>query len=123
EFNPRRLEEVEERLGLLQTLKRKYGEDIPAILAFAERARKDLDNISNAEERLAELDAEEAQLLEQLGAAAAALSAKRHAAARTLGEAVEAELDDLKMEAARFGVDFAVREDPAGLPLDGKRYA
>ncbi|MCW5875913.1 MAG: DNA repair protein RecN [Anaerolineales bacterium] len=123
EFNPKRLEEVEERLALLQNLKRKYGEDIPAILAFAERARKDLDNISHAEERLAELEAAEAKLLEQLSAAAAALAAKRHAAAETLGAAVEAELDDLKMEAARFGVDFASREDPAGLPLDGKRYA
>ncbi len=123
EFNPRRLEEVEERLGLLQNLKRKYGEDIPAILFFAERARKDLDNISNAEERLAQLEAQQAELLQQLAAAAAALSAKRHASAKTLSEAVEVELDDLKMEAARFGVDFAHREDPAGLPLDGKYYA
>jgi DNA repair protein RecN (Recombination protein N) len=123
EFNPKRLEEVEERLALLQNLKRKYGNSIAEILTFAERARKDLDNISHAEERLAALEKGEAGLLKTLAGQAAALSAKRHTAAQDLGSAIETELDDLKMEAARFGVDFKTREDPAGLPIDGKRVA
>lgn len=123
EFNPKRLEEVEERLALLQSLKRKYGETIPDILAFAERARKDLDNISNAEERLGELQEQEAKLLERLAKEAMALSVKRHTTGEELSSAVEKELDDLKMEAARFGVDFATREDEEGLPIGGKRFA
>ncbi|MEX2161860.1 MAG: DNA repair protein RecN [Anaerolineales bacterium] len=123
EFNPKRLEEVEERLALLQNLKRKYGNSIAEILTFAERARKDLDNISHAEERLAALEKGEADLLKTLAGQAEALSAKRHTAAQDLGSAIETELDDLKMEAARFGVDFKTREDPAGLPLGGKRVA
>jgi DNA repair protein RecN (Recombination protein N) len=43
EFNPKRLDQVEERLDLIQNLKRKYGEDIPTVLKFVEMARKQLD--------------------------------------------------------------------------------
>jgi len=123
EFNPKRLEEVEERLALLQNLKRKYGEGIPEILAFAERARKDLDNISHAEERLAELESGEKKLLESLAKKAEALSLKRHTAAKELGTAIENELDDLKMEAASFGVEFRTRPDPSGLPITEEKLA
>lgn len=123
EFNPKRLEEVEERLALLQNLKRKYGETIADILQFAERARKDLDNITHAEERLTELEKGEASLLKKLAEQAMSLSAKRHTAAAELGSAIETELDDLKMEAARFGVDFHVREQADGLPIDGRPLA
>lgn len=121
EFNPKRLEEVEERLALLQNLKRKYGEGIPEILAFAGRARKDLDNISHAEERLGELETGERKYLESLAEKAMALSVKRHRAAEELGQAIESELNDLKMEATSFGVDFKTRPDPEGLPIKGGR--
>ncbi len=123
EFNPKRLEEVEERLTLLQSLKRKYGEGIPEILAFAQRARKDLDNISHAEERLDELQKGESELLAKLAKEAEALSARRHAAAEELGKAIETELDDLKMEAARFGVDFRTRPDSEGLQIGNEHLA
>jgi len=123
EFNPKRLEEVEERLALIQSLRRKYGEGIPEILAFAQRAHKDLDNISHAEERLGELERGEIDLLAKLAKEAEALSARRHAAAEKLGSAIEGELDDLKMESARFGVDFRLRPDPAGIEISGKRVA
>ena len=123
EFNPKRLEEVEERLALIQSLRRKYGEGIPEILAFAQRAHKDLDNISHAEERLGELERGEIDLLAKLAKEAEALSARRHAAAEKLGSAIEGELDDLKMESARFGVDFRLRPDPAGMEISGKRVA
>lgn len=123
EFNPKRLEEVEERLALLQNLKRKYGEDIPAILAFAQRARKDLENITNAEERLEALQKGEGELLARLAQEAQALGAKRHSAAEELSQGIEIELDDLKMEAARFGVDFRNAADANGLEIDGQRVA
>jgi DNA repair protein RecN (Recombination protein N) len=61
--------------------------------------------------------------LEQLAAAAATLSARRHAAADQLSAAIETELDDLKMAAAQFGVDFKTRPDDAGLPIGGTRLA
>jgi len=66
EFNPRRLEEVEIRLDLINSLKRKYGNSIDAILAYLVKARADLDQITHAGERIQELEIEEQKLLRQL---------------------------------------------------------
>jgi DNA repair protein RecN (Recombination protein N) len=124
EFNPKRLEKVEERLILIQNLRRKYGEDIEAILAFGEKARKELDDITHAEERIVELTAREGKLLSKLAERAEALSAKRHSAADAMSAGVESELKDLKMERARFGVEFNTRPDADGIAVgEGERVA
>lgn len=124
EFNPRRLEQVEERLDLLLKLQRKYGGTIEAVLAFAEKAREELETIAHATERIAELESKEGALLEGLSKAAVELSAQRKAAARRLEEGVEQELADLSMVAARFAVDFHTQPDPDGLTLEsGERVA
>ncbi len=122
EFNPRRLVEVEERLELLHTLKRKYGADIPAVLDFAANARKQLDMITHAGERIAELEIKETELLEKLSVAARDLSAKRSQAAAALGTSMEHELGDLNMSGAGFAVDMQTEADDEGLTLaDGSR--
>jgi DNA repair protein RecN (Recombination protein N) len=124
EFNPKRLDQVEERLALLHTLKRKYGSDIEAILKFAEEAASQLEEISSAGERLEELGAEEQRLLAELGGLGQQISRERHAHADVLSQRIEAELADLQMAGARFAVDFQQRPDPAGIPLeDGRRVA
>jgi len=122
EYNPRRLEDVEERLGLIHNLTRKYGGDIPAVLKFGAEARQQLENISGAGERIETLTAQEDELLKSLSAHGQALTEKRKAAAAQLGKHIETELDDLKMAAARFGVEFRTRADPNGVPMpDGSR--
>lgn len=122
EFNPRRLDQVEERLGLIQTLKRKYGDTIPAVLEFAGRARFELDEITHAAERIQELSADQEIQLKKLGEHGLALSQMRRAAAEKLGKAIERELADLHMPGARFQVDFQQTADPQGAPLpDGQR--
>ena len=124
EFNPKRLAQVEERLELIVHLKRKYGATIEAVLAFEEKARKELDTITNAGERIIELEAEEEKILAALGEYGQALSQRRHAAADQLQKSLETELDDLRMSGARFQVDFQQRPDPAGVPLStGERVA
>ncbi|MGE5073456.1 MAG: DNA repair protein RecN, partial [Anaerolineae bacterium] len=124
EYNPKRLDEAEERLNLIHNLTRKYGGDIPAVLRFGEEARRQLETISNAGERIEALEAEESKLLQALAKQGQALSDRRKAAAEQLGKGIETELDDLKMAAARFGVDFQTRPDPNGIPLaDGSRVA
>jgi DNA repair protein RecN (Recombination protein N) len=120
EFNPSRLEEVEERLDLLHDLKRKYGETIPQILEFGEKAQKDLDAITHAEERMAELEVQETRLLAELAQKAGALSEKRHTAAERMAAEIELQLDDLRMSAAQFAVDFRVKPDPNGLDVGGE---
>lgn len=119
EFNPKRLEQVEERVDLISDLKRKYGQTITEILAHGAKAQEELDAITHAEERIQELTASETRLLTALAEKAATLSAGRHAAADRLSRAIENELKDLKMEAALFGVDFRTKPDPHGLPLAG----
>lgn len=123
EFNPRRLEQLEERLDLLHNLKRKYGGSLEAVIAFGEDTRRKLDTIAHAGERIAELETREGQLLEKLAAAAAALSAHRRKAAQTLGQGVERELADLSMAGAQFMVDFQSGEHADGLPMEGRRMA
>lgn len=123
EFNPRRLEQLEERLNLLHNLKRKYGGSLEAVIAFGEDTRRKLDTIAHAGERIAELETREGQLLEKLAAAAAALSAHRRKAAQTLGQGVERELADLSMAGAQFMVDFQSGEHADGLPMEGRRMA
>ena len=89
EFNPNRLIETENRLVLITTLKKKYGPDEQAIIDFAEQAREQLENISHAEENIADLEKEESRLMEELRAAALALSESRQTAAQSLGQQVE----------------------------------
>ncbi|MGE5250349.1 MAG: DNA repair protein RecN [Bacteroidota bacterium] len=124
EFNPKRLEEVEERLDLIHRLSRKFGGSIPAVIAYGLDARKQLETITGAADRIARLAAEEAALLQKLAGQGSVLSDRRKSAADQLGRAIELELDDLKMAAARFGVSFQVKPDPGGIPLpDGSRVA
>jgi len=124
EFNSKRLEQVEERLDLIHNLKRKYGDTIEAILAAGEEARKGLDLITHAEERILELEAQQENLLVELAERGLTLSDKRHKAADQLAKAIESELDDLRMAGARFQVAFERRTDPKGVPLpDGESIA
>jgi DNA repair protein RecN (Recombination protein N) len=117
EFNPKRLEQVEERLDLVHRLQKKYGGTIESVVAFGTQARKDLETISNAAEKIAELESKEASLLQTLSKQAQTLSSKRKSAADKLAKGIEGELDDLKMASARFGADFQTRPDPNGIPL------
>ena len=117
EYSPDRLREVEERLALVSRLERKYGESIEEVLAYADEARRELDAITHSDERIRELEADEQELLSELGSRALELSERRREAAQTLVQRVEDELADLNMEDARFGVMFDWRPDAAGVPL------
>ncbi len=124
EFNPRRLEQAEERMDLIQRLKRKYGGSVEAALEFARAARRELEQITHAGERIAELEEREGELLKKLAVQGEALSMRRKEAAGLLAAAVEKELDDLNMAGAKFAVDIHHQPDEKGLQLeDGSRAA
>ncbi|MDL1912754.1 DNA repair protein RecN [Chloroflexi bacterium CFX6] len=124
EFNPKRLDEVEERLDLIHSLKRKYGGSIPAVIAYGQDARRQLETITGAAERIETLELEEANLLNQLARQGGALSEKRKSAAEAMSIGIESELDDLRMSAAKFNVDFQTKPDPNGIPIEnGNRVA
>ena len=123
EFNPSRLNEVEERLELINTLKRKYGVDIPAVLAARDRAADELDQITHSEERMAELEKETDRYLRRIGQMSQTLSQKRQVAAKRLAKDVETQLADLRMAGTRFEVDFQVEETTDGVYVGDQRLA
>lgn len=124
EFNPERLQEVEDRLDLIANLKRKYGDTIAQINAFGEQAQRDLDELSNWEVKTTALEAKEEQLLHAIGKLGAELSAQRTKAGAALAHQVERELGDLRMARARFGVAVEQRSQAEGAYLtDGRRVA
>jgi len=123
EFNPARLNQVEERLDLIRRLKRKYGDSIPDILAYARQAAAELEGLTHSEERVEVLRLEEEALLRRIGAKAERLSQARREAALRLAEGIERELTDLRMAGARFAVDIQWVEDESGVPVGERRYA
>ncbi len=123
EADPNALERVEERLFAIADLKRKYGESVAEILAYLEHARRGVEGFEHRAERLAELEARERALLEQVAGEAGALSRQRAAAGQRLAAAVERELADLQMGGTRFVVSITQAEDSGGVPVDGRLLA
>jgi DNA repair protein RecN (Recombination protein N) len=127
EHDPERLQQVEERLSLIAQLKRKYGDAIEEILAYAERASEELAGLENNEDRKAALEAEEQTMLIQLGGLAGRLSRERRAAAGRLAQAVEVQLSEVAMAGTRVEVEVAQVEAEDGAPVtlpsgEVKRY-
>jgi DNA repair protein RecN (Recombination protein N) len=122
EYNPRRLVQVEERLNMINNLKRKYGSSIAEILAFGAEAQKKLERLTHADERIAEIELEEQELFQELARRGSRLSSRRRQAAQEMAQAVEGELNDLSMVEARFMVDQHFQADDEGVELeDGQR--
>ncbi len=117
EYNPRRLETIEQRLELLRNLQRKYGGSLVNVLAYAEQARNQLEQIAHSSERIEQLKQSEENLRSQLVIIAEQLSQKRQTAATRLSQAVENELTDLSMPGARFEIGFSIEPDQQGLQL------
>ena len=88
-FSTRRRNQIEERLTLYFSLKRKYGGTVPAVLEFAENAKKKLALISGAGEQITELEAEKETLLRDLSELAVRLSERRAGAAVRISAGVE----------------------------------
>jgi DNA repair protein RecN (Recombination protein N) len=124
EFDPKRLNQIEERLDLIRNLNKKYGGSIEAVLAYAVEANDELELITTASDRMDALQVEEGQLLARLAELGLQLSARRKAAAEKLGSAINDELGDLKMPGARFSVDFRFKEADNGVEVEaGRRVA
>lgn len=106
EANPHRLEEVEDRLALIERLKRKYGKTIEEMLVYRDQSRQQLANLEHADERREELSHELAHASAEYQKAAEALSEQRRVAARKMERLVREELGQLGMEKTRFEIRF-----------------
>ncbi|MBS1250622.1 MAG: DNA repair protein RecN [Chloroflexi bacterium] len=124
EFDPVQLRNVEDRLNLIRSLKRKYGQTISEILDYAEQARAELETFATSSARIDELGKLKEQLLIELGQKGQSLTHQRKAGAEKMAAALENELEDLRMAQARFRVNFDQSPDPDGVPVgDGRHLA
>ncbi len=98
--SPERLAEIEERLALLDKLKRKYGPTLEQTIAFGEDIRSKLSEMENKDQVLLELRAMLAVAGDEYRKAARNVSRKRLEAGRKLEKLVEAEINDLAMRAS-----------------------
>ena len=104
DVNPERLRELEERLNLLQSLKRKYGGTLADVILFGDDAKQKLQSLEQRDEELARLNAALAKLDAELLTAGKELSAKRKKVIPQLARAVSKQLADLGFKQSKFDV-------------------
>ena len=117
EFNPSRLEEIEDRLAEINELKRKYGNDIVEILRRREEIDKELEQLTSNEENMKSLQDDLKKKETVLSKLGIQLAEKREAAAKNLSRSVEKELKELSMINVKLGVRFDYQADPESFIL------
>ncbi len=126
DHDPATLSRLEDRLGEIHRLIRRYGDDEAAVLAHGERAAAEATRLRGLEDERARRATEDARLLLAVADAAATLSIARHETALVLGTAVSEVLADLGFPADAFAVAMgrrpAARDDPA-VEIDGDAVA
>ena len=118
EFDPARLDVIEDRLTLLRDMQRKYHGSIEQIVERAASAEAEIERLTHSAEHLADLEAQESRLLNEIGVLAGQLSRRRRAMGDQLAAAVEGAMRDLAMPNVRFSVALEHEEDPKGVPAE-----
>jgi DNA repair protein RecN (Recombination protein N) len=121
EFNPGRLDQIEHRLDLISSLRRKYGDNVGEMLAYLDKINNELALIENKDESLHRLEKEAEEERVKLVELALALSNLRKQAASQLTSQIESELRQLHMERTRMGVQIERVPDASGIEIDGTR--
>ena len=121
EVDPRRLASVEERLRVINHLKRKYGESIEDILDYLERAKRELETISSHEERAKVLEKEENEVFSEIAKFAGELSMTRLEASKRLQSEIEEVLPTMGMAGVQFRIALE-QEQGEGIRIGGQGY-
>jgi DNA repair protein RecN (Recombination protein N) len=126
DHDPAALAAMEERLSIIYSLERKYGEDEEAVIAYGEKAAAEADRLRRLDASRESREAEAALLLKSVAAAALTLSEARAGAAGRLATAVEAALVGLGFRQTSFAVSVDQRgagpSEPA-VEVSGRRLA
>jgi len=118
EWDEARLSELEERLDLIQTLKRKYGGSLSAIFGRLEALKAEAEGLSGRDEEIQQLKRECERLEAGLMEAGQFLSGKRGKAARKLAAAITKELRGLGFKQADFEIGVETGDEPGATGLD-----
>ncbi|HET6364081.1 MAG TPA: DNA repair protein RecN [Nitrospirota bacterium] len=119
EFDPDRLEQIGDRLDLVQKLKKKYGSTIDEIIEFGKRASAELERMERSTDEIERLIKEIHSIKSGLTAKAQELTKKRGAASRVLEKKIEVELSHLGMKKATFTVK--ITQEPGQDTLNGHK--
>jgi len=106
DFDPSRLDELEKRLTLIESIKRKYGKTIEEVLDFKKKLEAEAASLENIEQRLDELERQKQGLLKDLVEACSRLSDLRRNIARRFEKQLVEQLRQLGMEKSKFRVDI-----------------
>ncbi len=109
--SPERLAEIRERRQVLKNLRRKYGDDLAAVMAFHRESADRLAELEHFDERAAELDRARRDALAAESAAAEVVGRRRREVGPLLASAVETELRRLAMPHASVGVEIGEHAD------------
>lgn len=120
EYDPQRLEAIEERLDLLMRLRRKYGPSIEEVIAFRESVQRELHDVENLDERITALEQDTRDAEAEAGRLASELSRARAAAGEALTAAMAGALQGLGLKGTSFEVRIEREEARDGLPVDGQ---
>jgi len=104
DIDPARLQQLEERLNLIHSLKRKYGATLAEVIAFGEEARRKLQSLEQRDAELGRLNAELHKLDADLWRAGQTLSAKRRKLIPQLSKTVSNQLADLGFKQSRLDI-------------------
>ena len=116
--SPEHLAEIEDRLDLLDRLKRKYGATVNEVIAFGAEASRKLSEVENKDEILRDLNAQLAKAANEFLRRARALSRKRCEAARKLEKLAESEINDLAMKST-FRIEITTGEEEGNWTSSG----
>lgn len=118
DFNPRELDEIEDRLAVINSLKRKYGGSLEAVIAYGEKSQARLTELMSYDDNLSALEKEAAEQKKEAERLGAELAAVRTKGAEKLAAAINAELATLDMSEARITFAFT----HCGLSEHGTQY-
>ena len=117
EFNPTRLDQIELRIDLINSLKKKHGGSVESVLKYLATATDELNEIEGVEGQIDEVLEKIRQVKETLAEIALKISEIRQKAGIQMSAQMEEQLSLLEMRKAKLKVNIVQLEDPQGLPI------
>ena len=111
EFNDEEQEQIEERLNLINSLKRKYGSNIKEILEYKEKTNQEIFEINNLEDYVVSLKKNLSEIEEKMYIICIKMNKCRNKYAEDLSNKINKELKELEMKSAKFSINIIFSED------------
>lgn len=118
EMDPERLQQLEDRLNLIQSLKRKYGGSVEEVIEFGRSARSKLESLQSRDAELARIQSERDRIQSKLEKGALELSKARRALLKKLSKSIAAELHELGFSQSQFSIELDSEKEVSATGID-----